>query len=346
MLEKLRHIGITGKALEIFKSYLQNRKQIVKIDNHQSSPKSITYGVPQGSVLGPLLFLIYINNICQLGLKGDISLYADDTSIFYFGHSVEAMIPHVQSDLNLLNTWFQTNLLTINVAKTNFVILSAKNKRITTNIEIKINNQLIQRKTKEKYLGLTIDNYLCWKPHIEKIRSKLISLSGPLHNISRCLPQKVRYIIYNSLVKPHIDYLIEVWGTAAKSNLDPLQRAQNRVIKALFNYKFLTPTDKIYHDTKIMNISQTYIYYTCILVRKILNKDIHTSLSFTKKQQTQRIKLRNSNYLVTRPPRTNYGKKNIEFEGVNLYNKLPTTIKNAKTMYRFKKLLKSHILET
>lgn len=346
LIHKLSHIGITGNALKIFESYLQNRQQIVKINQYKSCSRVITCGVPQGSILGPLLFLIYINNISHLGLKGDISLYADDTSLFYFGHSIECIIPQVQNDLKILNEWFQMNLLTINVTKTNFVIFAAKNKKVTTNIQLEINNHVLERKSQEKYLGLILDKYLNWKSHIEKIKRKLLSLTGLLQNIKKSLPRKVRYIIYNSLVKPHIDYLIEVWGTAGKNNLEILQRAQNRLIKILFNYKFLTSSRKIYEDTKIMNIKQSYMYYTCILIRKILNNEINTSIKFTKKHELQTKKLRNTNHLVTRRARTNYGKKNIEFDGVNIYNKLPTYIKESKTMAKFKKLLKLHIIGT
>lgn len=96
-----------------------------------------------------------------------------------------------------------------------------------------------------------------------------------------------------------------------------------------------------------MNIKQTYKYYTCILIHKILNNDINTTLTFTKKHQIQRMKLRNSNYLVSRAPRTkNYGKKNIEFEGVKMYNKLPLNIKESKNMCNFKKLLKTYVLDS
>lgn len=156
LLDKLYDIGITEKPLELLKSYLSDRYQIVKLADHKSNPKQITYGVPQGSILGPLLFLIYINNISTLELKGDLSLYADDTSLFYFGHSVESINQDAQNDLNILNEWFRSNLLTINVAKTNYMIFAAKNKKIPDLTPLKINEVVINRVTSEKYLGLTL----------------------------------------------------------------------------------------------------------------------------------------------------------------------------------------------
>lgn len=343
LLKKLNSIGITGTALSMFKSYLSNRRQVVRIGNQHSQAKSITYGVPQGSILGPLLFLIYINNIHEIGLKGDVTLYADDTSLFYFGNSVDSVISDAQSDLDLLNQWFQFNLLTINVLKTNYIIFKAKNKKIDNHQPLKINGKPISKTNQQIYLGLLLDNQLTWKPHLEKIKSKLSSLTGALRVIVKCLPKNTRYCIYNALVKPHIDYLIQIWGTAAKSHLDVIQRAQNKLVKVLFHYPFLTSTKKIYKETNLLNITQSYIYFTCLLIRKILTNDIHSEIKFTKKRQIHKMTLRSANDIVLRAPRTNYGKKTILFEGGQLYNKLPKNIKEAKSMYSFKKLLKQYI---
>lgn len=343
LLNKLNDIGINGTAHKIFKSYLTNRLQIVKIGEYQSTPRLITYGVPQGSILGSILFLIYINNISKLELKGELSLYADDTTLFYYGNNIDNVIRDSQDDLNILNVWFQCNLLTLNVSKTHYVIFSAKNKKINDFEPPKINNTNISRSDCEKYLGLILDNKLTWKEHIKYVKSKLISLTGVLRSVVRCLPRKVCYIIYNSLVKPHIDYLIQIWGSAAKTNLISLQRAQNKLIKILFRYNFLTATEKIYKETKLMNITNTYKYNTCILIRKILSKDIHTNISFTTKNKYPHLRrLRSANNIILRPPRTNYGKRNITFESAQLYNKLPSNIKECKSMQTFKKLLKSY----
>lgn len=344
LLEKLKNIGVTGIAYNMFKSYLSNRTQIVKIGDCQSLPKPVTYGVPQGSILGPMLFLIYINDIQEISLNGEVTQYADDTCLFYFGQSIHDIIINAQKDLNLLNIWFQSNLLTINIYKTKYIIFKAKNKKISNHEPLRINNEIIYRSEQEKYLGLTLDSFLTWKPHIEKITNKLSSLTAVIRNITRCFPQKLRHLIYNALVKPHIEYLIEIWGSAAKTNLNQLQRAQNKVIKVLFHYNYLTPTNLLYKKTKLLNIAQTYIYNTCLLVRKILTKNIHTQINFTKKKQVQKMQLRNANNIVLRTPRTNYGKNTILFQGAQLYNKLPNDIKNSQSIVMFKRLLKHHLL--
>lgn len=188
-----------------------------------------------------------------------------------------------------------------------------------------------------------MDKDLNWKAHIEKLKTKITSLTGALRRNTWCFPKHIKYTIYNTLIQPHIDYLIEIWGTAAKSHLSLIQIAQNKLIKALFQYAHLTPTKKVYSETGIMDITKTYTYKTCILIRKVINNNIHVQISFTKKHHHQKIKLRNANDLILRTPRTNYGRKCILYDGAKLYNSLPTNIKETKGINIFKTRLKQHI---
>jgi hypothetical protein len=303
------------------------RTQIVKLGKTQSDALPITSGIPQGLILGPLLFIIYINNIFQLGLHGHITLYADNTSLFYFGTSIHDLISKAQEDLNTLYNWFQYNLLTINISKTCYVIFKAKNKPIPPFSPLTINDAPIQQKSHEKYLGLHIDSQLNWNTHLKQIKKKLISLRGSLRNITKCIPRSLRYTIYNALVKPHLLYLIEIWGTAAKTQLDKLQRQQNKIIKLLFNYHFLTPTTTIYEQTKLLNITNLYKYNICIFIRKYFNMTIHTNLSFTKQKQVSERSSRRASYLIVPKHRTSYGKTMITVNGARLYNNIPSHLR-------------------
>lgn len=346
LLNKLEHIsGIQGNALKMLKSYLTNRHQIVKINDVESSALPVTYGVPQGSILGPLLFLIYINQIAALNLHGHITLYADDTCLFYFGKNIHNIISQAQEDLDILFEWFQYNLLSINISKTCFIIFKAKNKKISDHRPLTIDNIPLEQKQCEKYLGLKIDNNLNWNNQIDYIKDKLSSLTGSLYNISNCIPKNIRFTIYNSLVKSHLLYLIEIWGNAGKTKLQELQRVQNKIIKILFRYPYLTPTYKIFEETKLMNIKQLYMYTTCILIRKILDKKIKTNLSFTKISEVSKRSRRRPSLLVLPKPRTNYSKRNITYEGANIYNNLPSNIKNVSSFNIFKSQLSKYITE-
>lgn len=345
MIKKLKSIGIDGTALKMFESYLQNRFQVVKIDNTESSKCPVTFGIPQGSILGPLLFITYINNIHELKLHGHLSLYADDTCLFYFGPSIHDIMAKAQEDLDTLCSWFQYNLLTINAAKTCYVVFKAKNKIIPNHQPLSINNVVLQEKSCEKYLGLRLDSHLTWNSQIEHIRAKLSSLNGSLRHIVRCIPHRIRYTIYNSLVKPHLLYLIEIWGSAAKTRLKNLQIYQNKIIKTIFRYNFFKSTTKVYSESKLMTIRQLYIYNTCILIHKILSSSLHTNLSFIRHNQTTKRVTRRASFLVLPKIRTNYGRKMITYEGAQLYNKLPCNIKNITSFDIFKTKLGKHVIE-
>lgn len=343
LLQKLNDIGVKESAYRLIESYLSNRHQVVKICDAKSTPELITYGVPQGSILGPLLFLIYINNMKDIKLTADITLYADDTCLFYYGNEIQSIAKQAQDDLNILHTWLQYNLLTINVMKTKYMIFTAKNKKDFNMPTLHVNNEPLTKVQSQKYLGLTLDSHLTWKPHLDNIRAKLTSLMGILRGVVRCFPESVRYIIYNSLIKPHITYLIEVWGSATKTNTKPLQIAQNKIIKLLFHFNFRMSTETVFQKAKLMTLAQTYHYQTCILIRKILTKDTHSQIVFTKKIQTQTRQLRSAHNLCLYKPRTNYGIKNIKYEGAKIYNNLPKYIKEIQSFPLFKKTLKFHI---
>lgn len=345
LLKKLEVIGIVGKALKMFESYLENRLQIVKIDsNSQSPPLPISCGVPQGSILGPLLFLVYINNMHELGLNGNITLYADDTCLFYFGSSIHDLIAQAQYDLDVLHEWLQYNLLTINISKTSYILFKAKNKLIPNYIPLTINNRPIQEKTHERYLGLHMDTYLTWNVHINHLISKLLSLHASLRINVRCIPRKLRFTIYNSLIKSHLSYLIEIWGSTAKTRLDKLQVLQNKIIKMLFNFKFRTSTKKIYRETKLMSIKQLYNYSTCIFIRKTINKNVHTELQFKSSKKLGRPCTRRASLIVLPKTRTKFGQTAITYDGARLYNKIPSDIKNIDSFDVFKKRLYHYII--
>lgn len=141
-----------------------------------------------------------------------------------------------------------------------YMIFAAKNKQIPPHAPLIINNLSIQKSSTEKYLGLLLDDKLSWKPHIEHVKAKLVSLSGALRKMGNCLPLKIKRTIYNSLVKPNLEYLIEIWGSASKTNLNYIQRTQSKINKRLYCYDFLTPTKQLYVKTKIFSLRQLYNY--------------------------------------------------------------------------------------
>lgn len=180
LLKKLDHYGIRGIANNWFNSYLTERYQYVYLNGESSEKKTITCGVPQGSVLGPLMFLIYINDLPNISKVLDFYLFADDTNLYCEDDCLKKLETKINKELKHLYLWLSVNRLALNMDKTNFVIFHPFNKPLKLNVTIKINNKAICEKKSIKYLGVLIDSTLSWKEHISCISNKICRTVGIL----------------------------------------------------------------------------------------------------------------------------------------------------------------------
>ena len=174
LIDKLDHYGVRGRALEIFRSYLSNRKQYVNIDNHKSHTCSISHGVPQGSVLGPLFFLLFINDLPKCCPDGKVRLFADDTTIFFHSNNANDIKTTGKNIMIQLTSWFNANKLTLNSEKSSFTIFKSNRKSIPNLPDtIEFHDQEIKRTSHVKFLGVVLDENLTWNHHIYELCSKL-----------------------------------------------------------------------------------------------------------------------------------------------------------------------------
>ena len=191
LLNKLDHYGIRGTALHWFHSYLSDRKQFVFHNGESSKLQSINCGVPQGSVLGPLLFLLYINDLPNVSNILQFYLFADDTNIYYEANSLENLELIINRELKKLHTWLIVNRLSLNIDKTNFVVFHPFNKPLTQKITLKIQKNAISEKDNVKYLGILIDSTLSWINHIDNISTKVSKSIGLLYKIRNFVDIKI-----------------------------------------------------------------------------------------------------------------------------------------------------------
>ena len=231
LLQKLYHYGIRGNAYEWFKSYLTGRVQYVTYNRVQSSPKLITCGVPQGSILGLLLFLIYINdlpNVCDNTMP---FLFADDTNLFISGENSQKLYEAANNDLNAIAEWLKVNRLSLNVKKTHYMVFS--NTKITSaNNELKIEGETISEVTKTKFLGVIIDNRLNWQHHINYISSKVAKGIGIIIKVRKVLDNKLLLSLYYAFIYPYLMYCNNVWGNACSVYLNKLNVLQKRLFES------------------------------------------------------------------------------------------------------------------
>lgn len=341
LISKMEKIGIRGKQLELIRSYLRNRPQVTKVGETSSSVSYAKYGVPQGSVLGPLLYLIYINDIEKIKKNGNIYLFADDTCLFYSGKSMREIQDNITEDMVTLEEWFKKNLLTINAKKTKYMIVTNKNKRITE-IDIKINNTTIERTDCYKYLGLWIDKQLTWNTHTDRIRKKLNPLVGALRKVAEYLPTSTLQSIYHSLIISKISYLLGIWGNTSKGNLQRMQTMQNKAIKAIYKMPYRTSTRKI-HENQML-VSTRVEYEQLVTIKEILNGRGKVDINLTRNEQIHNHQTRNKSKIHLGTQRTNMGKKRITYVGTKLYNRLPIGIKNIRATKKFKTEIKKFLI--
>ena len=216
LFQKLEFYGVRDVALEWFKSYLNDRKQYVVFNKTESEYMNISCGVPQGSILGPLLFLLYVNDIVNVSDILLLLLYADDTNAFLSGKSVDQMIDTMNNELKKLVVWLQVNKLKLNVKKTHFMIFSSGRKKFDYCQKLFIGNDEIQVVTQTKFLGAIIDQHLTWEKHICHVKKKAAKGVGILSKAKKVLNLKALRTLYYSFVYPYLDYCIEVWGSACK----------------------------------------------------------------------------------------------------------------------------------
>ena len=350
LLRKLEKYGIRGNVYKLFKSYLSSRSQYVKLDNTVSSFIDIVFGVPQGSILGPLLFLIYINDLPEAS-HFFIRLFADDTFLCAQDSELWRLENNVNTELSKVYKWLVSNKLTLNYDKCKFMIVSKKKK--TSNLSIKINHKDLKQCDTYKYLGVYVDKKLSWKPHIDYICKKISKACGALSKTRHCVGIETLKNIYYALVNSYIRYGISSWGNASPEVLKPLNVLNNRVV-CIMSFAPLGRVNprRIYKHLNILDVNTTFLLETGKFIFKSKNDLIpistiakHFNRTMPNQHHYNLRSRENQSSVVPIVLRSEHAQKSIQIQESDLWNDIPAEIRSNESLKGFKNQYKKFLLE-
>lgn len=340
LIDKLQTYGIRGLPCELLKSYLSNRKQYTVTKNVQSEIKQTECGVPQGSVLGPLLFLIYVNDI-QNSVDANVRMFADDTNIFITDKNPINAKRKAEDCLKNIIDWLNSNKLLISESKTNFSVFVPHNIKIPNCLNsLTINGKLIHRTSSCKYLGIVLDDKLSFRDHIELLCMDLVRIVSSFKIIKNWVPNNQKMKLFHAYFHSKVQYGLEIYGIAAKKYIQKIQVLQNRAIKTLFNLDPMTPTVSLLATFKLLSIDDLYMTKVAKFVKKQRCCKLPSVFDnyFDDKINDAYPSTRNKHKLALPKIRTETGRKMMKYQGAKIWNNLPSalTLQQAHSGFMWK----------
>lgn len=346
LLEKLNKMGFRGVCQNLLKTYTVDRKQYTVVNKIPSEKTSVRVGVPQGSVLGPLQYLLFVHSLKFADLKSKYFMFADDTVIVYSSENQEQLEQTINSDLKTYFEWLCYNELTINTEKTVYMIIKQKGKKSIKPV-IKINNKVLKEVTQYNYLGLIISNDLRFNDHVQHIIKKLTPAIGSIRRCANQLNRNARYLLYNSVIEPHLRYLIPCWGNTSELMLNKLQRCQNKAIKSIFALEYYTQTEYIYEHYPFLTIRQIKGLEQSKLIYYIQNNLLKSSIILNKNKDIHTYNLRTTENIRKNYARTKKCQDSPIGRSIQMYNEIPKDIitkKAKKTCRNLKTYIKNNYI--
>ena len=347
LIKKLSTIGFSQETIHWFTCYLSNRTQVTSVGLEKSTTKPVQVGVPQGSILGPLLFLIYVNDLPSTVNNCDITLYAYDTVLFCSAKSAIELEQKLNSDLPNLSHWFAANRLTLNTSKCKFLVF-ASNAKLTrlNNISLLIDNCPLSRTESFRYLGITLSPTLSWSDHVEAISNKIYQRLGAIRRVKHLLTLESRLTLVNSLVMPIFDYADFVWGGKNNSVLmDHLQILHNKAAKIILDAHPLSSASESLQLLNWQPLSTRRHFHRCLMMYRCLNNIVDFKLNFQYLSDIHSYNTRNKQNLHLDHDKRNWGKQAFTYHAANDWNSLPVELRQIELFTSFKIKLKKHLTQ-
>ena len=334
LLEKLQAIGISGDIYELVENYLNDRKQFTEINGSRSDSKGISYGVPQGSLLGPRLFKIFINDLPNVVENGLLYMYADDTTAYCVGDNVDQVVDGLNQITTRLHSWCLENRLTINTEKTEAMILSRKH-FIGPLKQLSLGENNIEFVAETKCLGVTIDKALKWNKQVKRVVNDFSAKLSQLKRL-KFLSKKVLEEIYYKSIVPCVVYSLSVWGTCSKTLFNEIEKMHERAAKLIYEvHSCKDPLTAVGWKP----LEHIYKRRIAILMYDIYNERVPNELQGEFKKNLFGRGQEKLTMEIPRP-RTEIGRNSVKYRGPLIWNLLTTETRACKTKDTFKTKLK------
>ena len=345
LIRKMERYGIRGIALSLFKSYLCNRKHFVKLGNFVSDSKLLNIGVPQGSVLGPLLFLIYINDMPN-ATRLFVRLFADDTFLAFQHKNVRKLQKVVNQELDKVADWLLANQLSLNLLKSKYMLITRQKNIKKKKFKLNIKRKNLEQVSTYKYLGVYFDENLNWKSHIQYICQKVSKVCGILSKLRYYLDINLLKMIYYALVYPYLLYGVMSWGSASETVLNIVRSVQNRVVKVMRFIPFGSYDMKpVYEEMDILKIDNIYKLEVGKFMYKfdndLLPDNFNEYFQYVRNVHTYSTRMSTNKCMYIKISNTKFSKKMLKVKGTEIWNSIPLELKELNSVKLFSQKLKS-----
>ena len=355
LCDKISYYGFVGISQQIIRSFLSNRKQYVSINGFDSSENTVMCGVPQGSTLGPLLFLLYINDLHLAMKKSVASHFADDTCISFSAKKIKSLETVLNYDLKIVADWLKANRLSLNVDKSKLIIFKSKRKIISDNsFSIKLNGYKLEPADQVKYLGLYLDKNLSFDYHINQLSKKLSRANGILAKLRHFTSKDTLISVYYSIFYSHILYACPVWTLTTLNNLNVISILQKKCLRIISFSPFNSHTNNLFIENKILKLDDIIKSQLMKIVFDFKNQNLPEDLSklFTLNSEINNYCTRNvsnKGLYIPKISTTSFGTNSLKYSAPTIWNsflKIDNSINLFNSSYSLGKFLKKHYLLT